>query len=131
MTESPNEKTRLPRRAYVVGGIAGIALVLTSYGVMWHRMGVLGLVLLGGSVLVLCAWMLEGLHWHAEQRRLREERVRADERARALQQEAQEAGRRAAAQVNARRTVSHGGMTISVHRKHAEEGSRRDGGEAS
>ena len=130
------ERPHWPIWVYYVGTLGAVVLLATAYMLTWRRFGVAALVVLVASILVMIAWMIEGLRWHRrqarraeEQARLAQEQARAAERAAQLQREAQAAGRRAAQQVNARRTVSHGGMSITVHRapSHAVEDKAKQG----
>lgn len=115
------DEGRRQRAFYLCVGLAGEALIAAACalgaGEAHAGMRLVGALL---GALVILVWMIQGLKAVG-----RHEQERAQARVRA---EAQEAARRVAQQVNARRTVSHGGMTINVRRAAAHRNNR---GEAS
>lgn len=112
--------SRWTERAYLAGGVAGLALVAVAFLLAHDDVSAFGTMLYGAGALVIAAWMIEGLAYH-HRRKLAEaeaERQRAaQERAAQQEREAEEAARRVAQEIYAQRRVSHGGMTIKVHKR--------------
>ena len=103
---------------YLRVGLGGLALVAAFFALNAQKENAL-MYLLGAllSAAVIVVWMLQGIR--SVKRRERERQAARE--AAAAHAEALEAARRVAQQVNAKRTVSHGGLTINVHRTHAQE----------
>ena len=103
---------------YLRVGLGGLVLVAAFFALNAQRENAL-MYLLGAliSAVVIVVWMLQGIR--SVERRERDRQAARE--AAAAHAEAQEAARRVAQQVNAKRTVSHGGLTINVHRAHAQE----------
>lgn len=118
------DRVRWPERVYWAGGLGGLLLVGVAFWLAHDRATTFMYALVGLSCVVIIAWMLEGLGWHRRQRRARVEAEAAAARDRARQEES----RRALQETLARRTVSHGGVTINVHKVRTRDGGR--GGQA-
>lgn len=122
---------RVPKWLYLSGGLAALAALAVPLAVAGQSMPLVVRTLVfmaAGSVML---WMRAGFDAHRQQQ-LEEDRAalaameaeRQAEEARRqelVRYEAQEAAKRAVAQVNARRTVSHGGMVINVHKSRAAD----------
>ena len=101
---------------YVGVGLAGLALLAAAFVLRRETLTPLGIVVCAAAALVLVSWTVMGVG--ASRRRALEaaerERLAEQERAR---KDAEEAARRAARAINARRTTSLGGTTITVRRR--------------
>lgn len=102
-------------RFYLLVGAGGIVLVVASWLLRREEVSLVGAVPYLLAVVVVAIWSASGV---ATARRVAREREAAARQAQ-LEREAWEAAQRATQQVNARRTVSHGGMTINVHKTRA------------
>lgn len=114
------DRVRWTERVYWAGGLGGLLLVGVAFWLAQDRATMFMRVLAGLSCVVIIAWMLEGLSWHRRQKRERVEAEAAAARERARQEES----RRALQETLAQRTVSHGGMTINVHKVRTRDGGR-------
>ena len=114
------DRVRWPERVYWVGGLVGLVLVGIAWWLARDRSAMLTHVLAGLSCVVICVWMLEGVSWNRRQRLERAEAEAAAVRERSRREES----RRAIQETLARRTVSHGGMTINVHKVRTRDGGR-------
>ena len=106
--------------AYAGIGLAGLALLAVSYLLRGEAPSVASVVLYGAAALVLVAWTVMGIGTARRRARQEAERQRR-QAAEQVRKEAQDAARRAATVVNARRTTSLGGTTITVHRRGPSE----------
>lgn len=122
-------ETRRQERFYLLVAAMGLGLLLVSGILRRPTLSFAAVLVHVAGAVVIVVWAASGIA--AARRQAREERA-ALERAEQAR-EAREARQRAAAQVRAKRTVSHGGMTINVRRKAAgrdasDAGSSRERG---
>lgn len=101
-------------------GLAGLVLLAIAYAQRRGTLSPVGAALYLVAALVVVSWTVMGIGTSRRRAREQAERQRREEQAR-LRKEAEEAAKRAATAVNARRTTSLAGTTITVHRRGSSE----------